>query len=162
MFFRLLLLFTIVPILELTLLIEIGKATSFSFTLALILLTGVIGASLARWQGRQAVALLKADIAAGRPPAASAVNGILVLIAGAVLLTPGLLTDVFGFSLLIPQVRAWMRSHLITFFTKRVRVQTFGPGGSPFGPAGTAGQAQVSDDRPTDPNVIDVEFERVD
>lgn len=164
MFLRLLLLFTLVPVIELMLLIEIGKATSFQFTLALILLTGFIGASLARWQGRQAVVQLKAELAAGRPPAAAAVNGILILVAGAVLLTPGLLTDIFGFSLLIPPVRAWMRARLVSWFTRNVKVQTFGPGGvQNWSPQSTQQvDHQGSDHKRDDPNIIDVEFERMD
>lgn len=160
MFFRLLLLFTLIPLIELMLLIEIGKATSFGFTVSLILLTGMIGASLARWQGRQAIVQLKSDMAAGRPPAAAAVNGILILIAGAVLLTPGLLTDLFGFALLIPPIRAWMRSRVVKWLTSNVRVQTFGPGGAQ---GWSVGNEKRPPEKPSsDPNIIDVEFERVD
>lgn len=160
MFFRLLLLFTLIPLIELTLLIQIGKATSIQFTIGLILLTGLIGASLARWQGRIAVIQLQSDLAAGRPPAASAVNGILILVAGAVLLTPGLLTDIFGFSLLIPQVRNWMRAYVVTWLTRRVKVQTFGSvrGSAVEQPRS---QSNTSSNVGND-DVIDVEFERVD
>lgn len=171
MFFRLLLLFTLIPIVELMLLIEIGKATSLQFTIGLILLTGFLGASLSRWQGRAAVQQLREDMAAGRPPAAAAVNGILILIAGAVLLTPGLLTDLFGFSLLIPQVRNWLKAHVVTWATKRVRVQSFGPSGFQSWPPPGAGSPTFEQPRsepgrvgpkPSDPDIIDVEFEKVD
>lgn len=157
MFFRLLLLFTLIPLIELTLLIQIGKATSVSTTIGLILLTGLIGAALARREGRRAVTQLRQDMAAGKPPAAAAVDGILILVAGAVLLTPGLLTDVFGFSLLIPQVRRWMRTRLVEYFKRNVRVQTFGPGGF-------AASTQPPPEPKVNqhPDVIDVEFERVD
>lgn len=151
-FLTLLLLFTVVPLLELTLLIEIGKRTSLLFTVALIVLTGVLGAYLARREGFKAIARLREDLREGRAPAAAAIDGILVLIAGAVLLTPGLLTDCLGFSLLLPAVRERVRRVLTERFRRsvEVRVQSF-----------RQQMAGGRDGQPTPDDVIDVEYSRV-
>lgn len=112
MFFRLLLLFTLVPLLELYLLLAIGRVVGFLPTVALVLITGVVGAWLAKSQGLRAWARVRAEMAAGRPPAAALLDGVLILIAGAVLLTPGLLTDLCGFFLLTPWGRGLVRRAL--------------------------------------------------
>jgi UPF0716 protein FxsA len=102
---RLLLLFVLVPVLELFLLIEIGQWIGTGPTIALIILTGVLGAFLARRQGLQVLARLRSEIQSGQPPTDSIFEGVLVLVAGAFLMTPGVLTDIVGFSCLIPATR---------------------------------------------------------
>lgn len=148
MFFRLLLLFTLVPIVELAILIWLTRQTSVLTTAAIVLTTGFVGAALAKWQGFRAWNAIRTELAAGRAPAASVADGVLILFAGAFLLTPGLLTDVVGFSLLVPRVRGWMRKRLLDFFRSRVemRVRTF--------TARASGFAQG--------DVIDAEFRRTD
>jgi UPF0716 protein FxsA len=101
----LLLLFIAVPAVELALLIEVGARLGTLPTLGLIVATGVLGAALARHQGLAVLAQVRAETAAGRMPAGPLVDGLLILIAGAVLMTPGLLTDLLGFALLVPPVR---------------------------------------------------------
>ncbi len=105
MFARLLLLFTVVPLIELAFLVQLGKWLGLLPTIALVLVTGVIGAALARNQGWRTLARLRSGVDAGRMPTEALLDGLLILIAGAVLLTPGLLTDLFGFALLIPASR---------------------------------------------------------
>jgi len=148
MLLRLLLLFTLVPIVELAILVWLTMETSLLATAAIVLSTGFIGAAVAKWQGFRAWAAIRQDLAAGRAPAASVADGVLILFAGGFLLTPGLLTDVAGFSLLIPRVRAWIRQRLLEYFRKRVeiRMQTFA--------ARTGGFAQGE--------VFDAEFRRAD
>jgi len=102
---RLALLFVAVPLVELALLVWIGKRVGLAPTVALVVVTGVLGAALARRAGLAAWTRFRAALAAGRPPHREIVEGLLVLVAGAVLLTPGLLTDVAGFLLLVPAVR---------------------------------------------------------
>ena len=102
---RLLLLFAIVPLLELWLLIELTKLTSIWWTIALVLSTGMIGMSLVRWQGMKSLRQIQQQLASGQSPSQSIVSGVLILIAGALLLTPGLITDTAGFLLLIPTLR---------------------------------------------------------
>jgi UPF0716 protein FxsA len=109
MFLRLLLLFTLVPLVELYLLIEIGGAIGVAPTIAIVIVTGVIGAALARWQGLGVLRRLQDDLAAGRSPTDALIDGLLIFVAGAVLLTPGLITDALGFLLLVPAGRAAVR-----------------------------------------------------
>ncbi len=109
MFFRLLLLFTTVPLIELALLVEIGKRVGLAATIALVLTTGVLGAWLAKREGLRTLARLRRELQQGRMPAEPLLDGLMILVAGAVLLTPGLLTDLFGFTLLIPPARAAVR-----------------------------------------------------
>jgi UPF0716 protein FxsA len=109
MFLRLLALFTLVPLVELYLLIEIGGAIGVAPTIAIVIVTGVLGAALARWQGLGVLRRLQDDLAAGRPPTDALIDGLLIFVAGAVLLTPGLITDALGLLLLVPAGRAVVR-----------------------------------------------------
>ncbi len=109
MFFRLLLLFTVVPLIELALLIEIGNHVGLPATIALVILTGVVGAWLAKSQGLKTLARLQGELQQGRMPTDALLDGLMIFVAGAVLLTPGLLTDLFGFLLLVPAGRAAVR-----------------------------------------------------
>ncbi|MBM7622665.1 FxsA family protein [Sporohalobacter salinus] len=109
MLIRLLLLFTIVPIIELALLIKLGNYVGLLPTLGLIAITGIIGASLARSQGFLVINQIRNKLSTGSLPADSLIEGLLILIGGGLLLTPGLLTDVTGFSLIIPITRKAIR-----------------------------------------------------
>lgn len=141
---RLILLLTIVPLVELVLLIQVGKAIGFGVTLALIVLTGIAGAWLARREWRSSLRRLNEDISAGRMPADALLDGLAVLIAGALLLTPGILTDVVGFGLLLPfgraPVRSWARSRVMRKIEQQVAMPfpggPPGAGGTGFPPAG--------------------------
>ena len=109
---RLLLLFIAVPAVELILLIEIGQRIGTLATIWLIIVTGIVGASLARRQGISTLARLRRDLDGGRLPAEAIVDGVLILVAGAVLITPGVLTDLFGFLLLVPACRGLVKRSL--------------------------------------------------
>ena len=109
---RLLLLFILVPAVELALLIEIGGRIGTLATLGIIAGTGILGAALARHQGLGILKTIRQEMNAGRLPATSMVDGVMVLLAGAVLMTPGILTDALGFLLLIPVTRKWLRAAL--------------------------------------------------
>ncbi|MEX0890881.1 MAG: FxsA family protein [Gemmatimonadota bacterium] len=109
---KLLLLFIGVPLLELALLLWIGQRVGLVPTVALVVATGVAGAALARSQGLRVLGRIRAELAAGSMPAQELLDGALVLVAGATLLTPGLLTDVFGLLLLLPGTRGWVRARL--------------------------------------------------
>ncbi len=118
---RLLLLFLIVPIAELYLLIEIGRRIGTFSTLALIFLTALLGSFLARRQGLAVVRRIQAEMAEGRLPASSMVDGVLILLAGAVLITPGVLTDLVGFVILVPATRALIKGYLWKRMERAVR-----------------------------------------
>lgn len=112
MFLRLLLLFILVPAAELVLLIEIGRRIGPLPTVALIVVTGVLGAALARQQGLGVLRTIQAEMQAGRLPAGSLVEGVVLLLAAAVLMTPGVLTDAIGFLCLIPATRRAIKGWL--------------------------------------------------
>lgn len=98
-------LFILLPIVELVLLIQVGQWIGLGWTLALVLVTGFVGAALARRQGLRAWLAIQGEIRQGRMPGGTLVDGLMILIGGVVLLTPGLLTDLLGFALLIPWTR---------------------------------------------------------
>jgi len=109
---RLLLLFTVVPLVELALLVWIGRQTSLWFTLGLVVATGLAGAWLARYQGFRCWRRVQQDLVAGALPADALVDGLMILLAGALLITPGVLTDLLGFALLLPPFRRLLRGYL--------------------------------------------------
>jgi len=110
---RLLLLFTLVPLTELALLIELGKHVGTGITVAIVLGTGLAGAWLTRLVGLRVVSRIREAMAEGRLPGRELVDGLLVVVAGALLLTPGLLTDAAALFLLTPPgrrvARGWLR-----------------------------------------------------
>jgi len=101
----LLVLFTVVPLVELYLLLWLGDLMGFWPTVGLVLLTGVIGATLAKLEGLRVLGQWQGALAEGRVPEAGVLDGLLVLVGGVLLVTPGVLTDVFGFTLLLPPTR---------------------------------------------------------
>ncbi len=147
MFFRLLLLLTIVPLVELMILLRIAERFDWGPTIALVVLTGALGAYLARREGLKALSRIQSELAAGVPPAASLVDGALILVAGIVLVTPGILTDLCGFALLISPIRAWVRRRLAEALRKRtVRIHR-GPPDDMIDVEATVRDAGVHSDR---------------
>lgn len=124
MLLRLLLLFTIVPLAELFVLLWISGRTSVWFTIGLVLFTGVLGAWLARLEGWRTVERIQAELRAGRMPGDAVVDALLILVAGALLVTPGVLTDAVGFSLLVPAFRRWMKARLKHRFANRFQMRS--------------------------------------
>jgi UPF0716 protein FxsA len=112
MFLRLLLLFSLVPLAEIALLIEVGRRIGLPATLALVLLTAAAGAALARRQGMAVLRSINDDLSRGQLPAVGLMDGALVLIGGILLVTPGFLTDTAGLLLMVPAVRRWLRRRL--------------------------------------------------
>ncbi len=106
MFGYLLLLFIALPVIELVLLLEIGRIIGVFPTVGAVILTGAAGAALARSQGFRVVSRIKNDINRGVMPGNDMLEGALVLAGGIMLLTPGFITDLAGFFALIPVTRA--------------------------------------------------------
>ena len=104
MFTRLFLLFTVVPAVEFYLLIQLGTVLGAGPTVALILLTGMLGAAMARSQGAAVLQRLQAEAAQGFPSGDNIVEGLLIVVGGVLLVTPGVLTDVVGLALIPPAV----------------------------------------------------------
>ena len=105
MFGYLVLLFTLLPAIELYVLIEVGSVIGASNTILIILLTGVVGAYLARLQGFLTLQKIQNSVNQGQLPNNELMDGLMILVGGIVLLTPGFITDIIGFLLLIPLSR---------------------------------------------------------
>jgi len=112
----LVILFIVVPIAELYVLIQIGQAIGILPTIALLILDSVIGAMLMRSQGRAAWRRFNAALAEGRVPGREVLDGAIVIFGGALLLTPGFLSDILGLILLLPPTRALVRRMLVASF----------------------------------------------
>ncbi|WP_172327742.1 FxsA family protein [Mangrovicoccus sp. HB161399] len=112
----LLIAFIAVPLIEIGLFIQVGGLIGLWPTLAIVLLTAVIGHTMMKKQGGQVLQKLQRAMAGDGNPAEHMVHGAMILFAGALLLTPGFFTDTMGFLLLIPQVRmaafAWLRRNV--------------------------------------------------
>lgn len=132
---RLLLLFTTVPLVELLLLLHVGKHLGPFTTLSLILLTGALGAWLARTQGLKVLHRLTGALSEGRLPREEVLEGLLVLAAGLLLLTPGLLSDATGLFLLLPPCRTWARQRLESSLERHLQKTAHRPGAGPSGSA---------------------------
>jgi UPF0716 protein FxsA len=134
---RLALLFVVVPLIELVLLIQLGQWVGLWPTLGLVVLTGVAGAGLARAEGLRTWMAFQREVAQGRLPGEPLLDGLSVLVGGAFLLTPGLLTDVAGFSLLLPPTRRWIQRRVRTWMEGQVtsgavRFQVWTPWSGPY------------------------------
>ena len=109
---RLILIFIVVPLIEILLLIEIGNQIGALNTILVIVLTAILGASMMRHQGFTIMRNIQRDLSEGRMPTVELINGALVLVGGIVLLTPGFFTDAVGFILLIPATRGFIRKKI--------------------------------------------------
>ena len=120
MLFRLLLLFIITPIVEMALLIELGKHFGTWHTIGLIVITGIIGASLAKNQGLAVYRNIQQSLYMGELPHNHLIEGLLIFIGGALLITPGILTDGVGFLLVLPPTRRLFRERVTAYFRGKV------------------------------------------
>jgi UPF0716 protein FxsA len=116
----LVLIFIVVPIAEIYVLLQIGHAIGFLPTIALLILDSVLGSWLMRSQGRAAWLRFNRALAEGRVPGREVIDGVLVIFGGALLLTPGFLTDILGLVLLLPPTRAIVRQVLVRRFGERL------------------------------------------
>jgi len=116
----LVLLFIVVPIVELWAIIQVGQLIGALPTIALLIADSLLGSWLLRHQGRAVWRRFSEAVAAGRPPAREVVDGALIIFGGALLITPGFLTDVLGLLLLLPPTRALFRGLLVRRFSSRL------------------------------------------
>ena len=107
MFIKLLIVFATVPLIELALLIKVGGFVGIIPTIIIVATTGIIGVTLAKSQGYQVITKIKNNIELGKLPADDLIGGVLILMGGAMLLTPGIITDITGFSLILPITRKY-------------------------------------------------------
>jgi UPF0716 protein FxsA len=165
----LLLLFIVVPIVELYVILQVGQAIGVIPTIALLIADSVLGSVLMRSQGRAAWRRFNAALAEGRVPHREVLDGVLVIFGGALLLTPGFATDLLGALLLVPPTRTVIRGVLVRRLLPRMVVSGLGGigraprggagGPDPPGPGGAGGAGGVggSDSRTADPRGADVE-----
>ncbi len=172
------LLFVLVPIIEIAVLIQVGGAIGGWTTIGIVILTAILGTAMLRQQGMATLAKAQQRMGAGEMPAQQLLEGVLLLVGGVLLLTPGFITDAFGFACLIPFTREWMAKRLASRSLASVHVS----GRSPFG-AGQHGRADMggndvfrddglsghgSDAKSTKnpsnraPDVIDGDYRRID
>jgi UPF0716 protein FxsA len=111
--------FLIIPIIEIALFYSIGTSIGIGPTIAIVLVTAFVGSWLVSLQGRQTWVRIQSEIVAGNPPTVQLVHGAMILVAGALLLTPGFLTDVVGLALLIPSVREALRGWFVARLASR-------------------------------------------
>lgn len=116
---RLLLAMTIIPAIELYLLLQLGKWMGVGETVFLIVLTGALGASFAKREGLAVLRQLGEDARSGIPPADRLVEGVLVLVGGILLITPGVLTDLTGLLLLTGPFRRWLAPRVKGWVARR-------------------------------------------
>ena len=131
MLFKLFLIFTLVPLIELYLLIKIGLHLGAANTVILVVGTGLLGAYLAKMQGIRTVNKIRASLSEGTLPAEELIDALLIFVAGIVLITPGVITDLCGVLILIPSTRLlfkrWLRRQFDRMIASRaVSVHTDG------------------------------------
>ncbi|GII51839.1 hypothetical protein Pth03_02280 [Planotetraspora thailandica] len=151
--------FLVVPVLEIWVLIQIGSVIGGWQTVALLIADSVLGAWLVRREGRRAWAALQSAVQSGRMPDRELADGGMVVAGGALLLTPGFLTDVVGFVLILPFTRPLARRVLAWFLRRRVQVLA---ARSPYGPlfqpgSQDPGRGKVVHGEVVDDQVIDGE-----
>jgi UPF0716 protein FxsA len=152
----LIILFIVVPILELYVIIQVGQAIGIWPTLALLLADALLGSFLLKHQGRGAWLRFNEALAQRRFPGKEVVDGLLIVVGGTLLLAPGFITDIFGLILLIPPTRAIVRSVLRRFTIGRFTIMGVGvPGG------GSAGSWESGGERPSRSYDFDAEAEEV-
>ena len=153
MFLRLLAAFILIPLIELFLLIKLSQATNVGTTILIVIGTGLLGSWLARREGAIAWFRFQEALGQGRVPSREIQDGLMIVFAAALLLTPGLLTDAVGFTLLIPPGRALVRKYILARYFKDMKIQVGGTGSHGMG--GQEGPFDRGASGSTDPNTID-------
>ncbi len=149
-------LFLVIPIIEIFFLIKVGEVIGAFPTIILVVLTAVIGAGLLRQQGLSTLARFQQNLSTGKIPAQEMVEGILLAVGGALLMTPGFVTDTMGFLCLLPFSRKFIASNIIKRSTAKF---TAGMSGG-FG-AGAGGYYQESNNDSSS-NIMEGEFTEVE
>ena len=142
MFGKLVLIFILVPLADLVLLLMLADYTGWPFSIAACVVSGIVGAWLARQQSRFVRGKILDQLQQNSMPADLLTDGAMIFFAAGLLLTPGFITDIVGFTLLIPVCRRWYKKWMVRILKKHFHFQIV-----PMDPTG----------RPADPNVIDGE-----
>ncbi len=124
MFKLFLILFITIPLVEIAILIKIGGIIGAGYTIALVIGTAFLGVSLLRIQGISTLAKVQANISRGQLPATELIEGLILLISGALLLTPGFFTDTIGFLMVVPTLRQRLaETFFVNFMKNRINIR---------------------------------------
>ncbi len=118
----LLVLFVVVPIAEIAVFVAVGDRLGILTTLVIVVTTAIVGSALVSRQGRGAITGIRTSIARGQLPGAQLAHGAMILVAAALLITPGFITDIVGFLLLVPAVRDIIRRAGERRFRNRIEI----------------------------------------
>ncbi len=156
--------FILVPIAEIAVFIEVGGVIGLWATIGIVILTAIVGTSLLRSQGLAAFGRAQAAMSEGRLPVEEVIHGFCLVIAGALLLTPGFLTDFAGFLLFVPPVRLVLARAAMKWFAKNGTVHMHTGPGHPGGPAGGPSGTPYQGRHPAndDATIVEGEAEEVD
>lgn len=153
-------LFIIIPVSEIALLIKVGGIIGAGYTILMIFLTALVGATLLRRQGISTLLRANQRLNAGEIPAQEMVEGFLLALGGALLLTPGFITDLMGFLLVIP----WIRALAIKSLSSRIKVQSMGAGSfyqNGFGKDAYSGRSPFQEHFGDDAEIIEGEYQDI-
>lgn len=125
MFFKLFLIFSVIPVIELALLIKVGSLIGTLNTISIVILTALIGAYMVKLEGIGVLYRMQRDMSQGMFPAEELINGVMILIAGALLLTPGFVTDVLGFLMVFPASRGVIKKLLRRYLERHMDIRRF-------------------------------------
>ncbi len=145
--------FLAVPLIEISLFIQVGGAIGLGWTLIIVILTAILGTWLVRSQGMREMSNLRRSFSELSDPTESLAHGAMILVSGALLLTPGFFTDGVGFALLVPGIR----TAVFHYLRKRVKVQSFA-----MGPDVDTRQNQGHPQKPANSDIIDGELQELD
>ena len=120
MFFKLFLIFSLIPVIELALLIKVGSFIGALNTIIIVILTAIIGAWLVRMEGLGVMYRIQKNMQEGIFPAEELINGAMILVAGAMLLTPGFFTDIIGFLMVFPVSREFIKKIARRYIKKKI------------------------------------------
>lgn len=121
MFARLLIIFIFVPLVELYILIKVGKILGTGNTILIVILTGILGATFAKSQGIGIISKIRNSLNQMKIPENELIQGLMILAGGIMLITPGFLTDLLGFSLILPFTRKFYTSLLISYLKNKIK-----------------------------------------
>jgi UPF0716 protein FxsA len=124
-FGKLLILMIVVPLVDLLVLLKVATIIEFIPTVVMVIVTGLVGHTLFKKQGMQILRSIQAELSQGRMPGDKIVSGVIVLVGGVLLMTPGFLTDIVGLLFLIPGFRRIMKSYLNKKFSEAIQRGTF-------------------------------------
>lgn len=163
MFFKLLLIFIVVPLIELYFLLEISQFIGVLTTVMIIIFTGAVGVSIAKRQGYQVINNIRSSLNSGKMPTDDLISALLILIGGVTLLTPGFLTDITGFLLILPGSRDLIAALVKKYFLKYVKENKVEVHyGGNFQQSSDRKYSQKKEDQSYKDDFIDVEAEEID